>query len=226
MESGGYWTNMSEPFRKWQTAVTGKGKCLSRSRGHGADGDHDKKNEDDNGHSRGSSSGIGCVLEDVDEREASWRSNGISDVANAEQICDQKAKGEGYIEQECPDHALWDDKAGIFDFFGHMGDGIRACFRVSCWSRGDCSKASSRVLTKDDKHSAHLTDQCGPSDVWPATTIVRECSEDSRGRLLWRHYQKDNDDREEAKDVEGDEYSFCERKMFCCKDVEHANTND
>jgi hypothetical protein len=91
-------TYMAEPIGERKAVVASKGECLPRGRGHGTDGDHNDQQEDDNGHARGAADRARGVLEDVYEGKSRRRGKGLAYVADAEEVCKQKAKGKGHVE--------------------------------------------------------------------------------------------------------------------------------
>ena len=147
-------TYAAQPGAEWQSVITGESKGLSGSRGKGANGDHSNEEEDYNRHASGATNRARCLSEDVDEGEPGRIGNSILDIRHAVQVGDDHAKREGDVEQEAPKHTARNDRARIFDFFGHVSNRVRACNAVSSvgeWRQAHLPKTLNMALTEPTK---------------------------------------------------------------------------
>lgn len=195
--------DLGEPVAEGEAVVTGEGEGLAGGRGEGRDGNHDDQEENDGCEGGGASCRAEGVLEDVDEGEACWGSDGFLEVANAEKVGYKKAKGHGDVENERPDHGSGNDCGCALDFLGHVGYGIRA---------------------EHDEHGGDLADHDRERSGRPAGA-VGENGEHLSGRLLWGKDPEDDNDREEGEDVNGHKDTFGEGEALCGEDVEKSDAD-
>ena len=119
-------THVSEPPGERKSIVAGERKRLARCRSHGADGDHYEKEQDDHGHAERSAAGASRLSENIDERKPCWIREGVFHTWHAEQIGDHHTKCERYVEREGPYHSFWHYCTRIFNFLGHVCNGVRS----------------------------------------------------------------------------------------------------
>lgn len=195
--------HLSEPAAKGEAIVAGKGEGLARGGGEGGDGDHDDQEENDGREGGGASDRAKGVLEDVDEGEARWGSNRLVEIADAEEVRDDKAKSHRDVEHKGPDHGSRNDSRGALNFLGHVGD---------------------RIGADHDEHGGDLADHNGKRSRGPIS-IVSEDKEHVCGSLLGCEDPEDDDDREEGEYVNGHEDTFGKGETFRGEYVEESDTN-
>lgn len=106
-----------DEFGVWESSVSSESPDLTGRRGDTGDGTDQRETDHEHCHDYCRREGLGCIVQDLDDRDACGGVQDLVDVADAEAEGDEHAQSQNGVADGCPYHGRGKHSGRVLELF-------------------------------------------------------------------------------------------------------------